>query len=524
MGFLRRHQQPDQASAAIVEAGQTTVVDHIQASGMLAVDGFVQSEQPFEDVFANITDDAEKVESALTENRRIIERTSFKDQLMGIETNAEFDDYMTGKGLTKGRRRLSEEDSDSLKLAVLSARLKVLYRLGKIDEDPDPKIFFYAYDVDSNESDRKHFMAMVRTADFLEPNYYVAESGTKKIISTITDKIDTSVDGVEDFLGAISAMAIDDTPTNGLKRIIARNIHDQGGMHEIELSIENALHKKNGATMSKFIDFVEYDDGLLKEVGSTFEYARKVASRLAGREVSLRQVIQCSDTSEWPKALQDAYSAFNTSYVKEVTNSLRALTQPWDSKVARTPSVKELRALENRWIIPVGTTLQEQAKKRGRVTVSDVYIETTQPEVKKAAQNTLILAETLIGSRGRLVRLHEGIDVYERVLSDFIGRYKLDANEIAIFTKDISKILKAITTKPTGVRGTTSLEEVRPFQLEDSNQTMSVWRANPAHYTGLSVSRLGKDLRALYCVRNGNIGVIGIYRHEEYEKVISTLR
>lgn len=522
MALFKRNQQqePQQADYETLQYGRELSLD----GARIAIEGYSDQQTNYGDIFASFEGIAENVDQSFAETKRIIASTTYTKQLAGIDMPDHITDYAHSQGLTKARRRMSEEDAAALKIAVISAHTRALFRTGTLAQDPAPQISWLAQSTPEDMPDKQHFMSMSQTVDTLEPYFYTAEMGTQKVIASLVKSLESDPAGIENFLTEVSELTFDYEKNAPLLRILARNVYDQGGNHELERAIETSLQQTNGAVVEKFIDYIEHDDNSLKELGATFEFARKTASLIVGRTVSLREVILASSVDEWPKLLREAYGSFKVTYSKEFTTALHDLLQQWEVKSTRTPSVKELRMLENRWIMDEDISPKEALRKRGKVAVADAYIETVQPQKEAIKKTKLVAAQPIIDARSRELSLTEIDNLTEVCTADFFTRNRCDKNQASIITKDISKILRAITNRPTGVRGTTSLEDIRPFKLQGTNNTLSIWRVNPAHYTGLSVSILGKDLRVMYCVRNGVVGVLGVYTHQEYDKVIEQLR
>ena len=458
----------------------------------------------------------------------ILDRTSLKQTLSSFGEHG-WVEAQDGSGRSFRNRKMNQEEQDALLLASVSARIAA-------NNEIEGKDYPFILNFETEEylhngteaQESLHVLTAVRsiTRDL--------EAASKKIESSIDMMLFPIIDyltnyDVDKFIAWVREIS-DDEQMQGVMKMIAQDIHDPNRGRILGIIQERVSAQDDSESQAGFADVLNHQDGEYEEEVKILDFAQKALSK-DRLSIDYAQLLTSVDQSSWPNVLVESYKLYRLSRSKEVTDEIRSLTSSFYVKNHRRPTVNELRKLEHAMLnTPEEMDIELRTGrpiKKSRAKVSTDFITpTNEVEILKPKRAVIGRVSPTINQRERKIDVSEGSEEQHRteLITEFVHKYKLDANEAGIARSDVGKMLDALQVNATRNFGVTKLSEIKPFK-DSKGQIHTIWRLNPAHYNGLSVSRSGKDTRIIYTISNGgSIGIVGIYSHDDYDSSVKNLR
>ncbi len=431
-----------------------------------------------------------------------------------------------GSGRVVKARKTNHEVRDVLLMTVLSARVRAVDRHA---EDYTPFIYAidrvdYSQGTDEDKTSLAIFDKMRQLATILESEYAKVESSMKTTLYELGSYLQKA--GTDTFMSWLREASLDDEMATVME-MIAQDVHDPRRGSLVE-SIGAEIEADNShALVGKFAEVIDQQDGELEKEAEIMTFVAD-SLRANGITADMAKILTNQPIDKWPEDVRKSFSAFKQARKRDIETDLRRLTEGYYKRTRRLPSIEDLKKLEQ---AKIDTAEEQEVRartgkmpKRTSFKGSQDHIITEPVEVKKPKEAQVALAR-LVSIATREIAMESGNpeSVMQRVIDQYAAEYKLDASQLRVAEADIKKMIKALQLDATRNYGVTKLSDVRPFK--SGGQQHTLWRLNPAHYNGLSVSRRGKDTRVLYTISNsGVVGILGAYSHDDYEAQIKNLR
>jgi hypothetical protein len=533
MAFFRRGQQQQQAPqdlnpeslqgnglipSAEMRSGQETAgqgigqLAGVEVAPVLDTDKVLRASSQYADAWTGVDN--------------IIENAQLSDVLDANDSGVHFE-IQDGSGRTVKGRKSSHDVRDALLMTVISARVKAVDRHS---EEHSPYIFSYdaseyAEDTEEDRLSLAIFNKMRLIGSTLENEFRAVEGAMLVVSWELTNFIEKN--GVDSFVSWLRERSQNETSAS-LLEMIAQDVHDPRRGKIVEAINGDVESDASPAMISRFSEVLDQQDGDLDKEQEIISFI-KATLATNGITKTTEDVLSAQQVEKWPQDLREAFNAFKLARRTDVIVDIRRITEGFYKKNRRLPSIDDLKKIENAKIIHAdqraGAVRTEKTPKRTKVNVSSDYVQPDKSDVRKPKVAQIASAKVIGGTNRELeltVGDPEAVDA--QLIAQYVSDYKLDATERLVAVSDIKKMLAALRLDATRNYGVTKLSDIKNFKSANGQQH-TVWRLNPAHYNGLSVSKRGKDTRVIYTLsQNGVVGVIGIYSHDDYIKQIKNLR